>query len=224
MREHEFPKRLEDLMFNFEEYLNIFNCNVPFNKYGQFEFHLKTIEMRNSSTDALSAVKDPNFIKQLWNVLKAWGIGSRGSHLVAFSDFMASLQDTLREYQDLDVIRIDGNGNSEKHTIERICSLVDSLSIVNNKTKIVPCSKALHHIYPNLIVPMDRRYTQAFFMIDNQEFQDNQFKVLKNAIKTFMRIARSIKPEKYVGKGWNTSQTKVIDNAIIGFCLSNKIA
>ena len=48
-------------------------------------------------------------------------------------------------------------------------------------------------------------------------------KVFKEAYKVFMRIARSIEPEKYVGIGWNTSQTKVIDNAIIGYCLSNKI-
>lgn len=224
MREQEFPKRLEDLMFNFNDYLNNFHDNILFRKYGQFEFHVATIEKRKEMADALTAVSNPDFIKLLWDVLRSWGIGSRGSHLVGFAEFMASFEESLEDYIELDDMKIDENFGTEENVVKKIYSLIDSLSIVTNKTKLVPCSKALHHIFPELIVPMDRTYTQLFFMFNNQEFQNNQYTVFKQAYKTFMRIARSVKPEQYVGYGWNTSQTKVIDNAIIGYCLSNKIA
>lgn len=224
MREQEFPKRLEELMFNFEDYLSYFHDNIPFRKYGQFEYHIAAIEMRKEMSDALTAVSNPDFIKMLWDVLRSWGIGSRGSNLVRFTDFMASFGESLEDYIELDNMKIDEYIGTEEVVVKKIYSLIDSLSIVTNKTKLVPCSKALHHIFPELIVPMDRRYTQVFFMFNNQEFQDNQYEVFKQAYKTFIRIARSVKPEQYVGHGWNTSQTKVIDNAIIGYCLSKKVA
>jgi len=224
MREQEFPKRLEDLMFKFEDYLNIFHSNIPFMKYGQFEFHVAAIEKRKDMANALSAVRNPDFIKLLWSVLRSWGIGSRGSHLVGFDKFMVSFEEILEGYIELDNMKIDGNFGTEEDLIKKIYYLIDSLPIVTNKAKLVPCSKALHHIFPEMIVPIDRKYTQVFFMFNNQEFQNNQYIVFKQAYKTFMRIARSVKPEQYVGYGWNTSQTKVIDNAIIGYCLSNKVA
>ena len=46
---------------------------------------------------------------------------------------------------------------------ERLWSLVSSLGIVENNVKIVASTKALHHLLPDLIVPMDREYTGKFF-------------------------------------------------------------
>ena len=34
---------------------------------------------------------------------------------------------------------------------------------------------------------------------------------------SFVKIARSVSPERYVIDGWNSSRTKVIDNAVVGF-------
>ena len=36
----------------------------------------------------------------------------------------------------------------------------------------------------------------------------------------FCHIARMVNASQYVGTGWHTSRTKVIDNAIVGFSLS----
>ncbi len=30
-------------------------------------------------------------------------------------------------------------------------------------------------------------------------------------------------PEQYVEKGWHTSATKVIDSAIVGFCIAERL-
>ena len=39
----------------------------------------------------------------------------------------------------------------------------------------------------------------------------------------FRRVAataRTVSPQSYVGEGWNSFISKVLDNAIVGFCLS----
>jgi len=33
----------------------------------------------------------------------------------------------------------------------------------------------------------------------------------------------AVKPAGYIGQGWRTSRSKVLDNAVIGYCKLNKI-
>jgi hypothetical protein len=100
--------------------------------------------------------------------------------------------------------------------------------IVENISKLVPGTKALHHLLPDLIVPEDRAYTQRFFGYHNPEFQGqygSQKPVFVNTFVTFARIARAVDVASYVGTGqpWRTSRGKVIDNAIVGFCVAEKV-
>jgi hypothetical protein len=46
-----------------------------------------------------------------------------------------------------------------------------------------------------------------------------------HAFERFVRIARATNPERLVtGTGWRTSKTKVIDNALVGFCIDENLA
>jgi len=65
-------------------------------------------------------------------------------------------------------------------------------------------TKALHHVLAELVVPMDREYTQTFFGWHAEEFG------------AFVQIARLVNPSQYVNIGWNSSRTKVLDNALVG--------
>src|SRR5262249_6245168 len=91
--------------------------------------------------------------------------------------------------------------------------------IVDNNTRIVPGSKALHHLLPELIVPIDRAYTQTFFRWQNPRFQYEQASCFQQAFAAFAEIARRVHPVQYVSDGWNSSRTKVIDNALVGMVL-----
>jgi hypothetical protein len=102
---------------------------------------------------------------------------------------------------------------------QAVANLVSSLAIVSNKAKLVATSKALHHLLPDLIVPIDRRYTGTFFGWHVPEFQSSQRLILDVAWEAFVEIARATELERLVGSGWRTSTTKVIDNAIVGFCI-----
>jgi hypothetical protein len=96
------------------------------------------------------------------------------------------------------------------------------LEVVDNEAKLVSGSKALHHLLPELVVPIDRAYTQRFFGWQNPVFQYRQRQCFREAFSAFAEIARSVGPENFVGTGWRSSRTKIIDNALIGMLMSKK--
>jgi hypothetical protein len=63
---------------------------------------------------------------------------------------------------------------------------------------------------------MDREYTQMFLGWQNPQFQYGQRNCFTEGFNIFAQIARSVNPSQYVSKGWNSSRTKVIDNALVG--------
>jgi hypothetical protein len=93
--------------------------------------------------------------------------------------------------------------------------------VVENQAKVVAGTKTLHHLLPDLVVPMDRAWTGRFFQFHLPEWQDadSQRRIFQLAYGHFVNVARQVQPEQYVtGRGWRTSRTKIIDNALIGFC------
>ncbi len=67
---------------------------------------------------------------------------------------------------------------------------------------------------------MDRRFTGAFFRWPQAAWQTEQRQKasLQEAFPIFAQIAKETQPTQYVGGGWQTSRTKVIDNAIVAYC------
>jgi hypothetical protein len=68
---------------------------------------------------------------------------------------------------------------------------------------------------------MDRAWTGMFFQLHLPEWQDpaGQRKIFGIAYNQFAAVARRVQPQPYVtGQGWRTSRTKILDNALIGFC------
>lgn len=97
---------------------------------------------------------------------------------------------------------------------------VHSLGIVNNNAKLVAGTKTLHHVLPELVPPMDRVWTGKFFGLHNPDWHGgNQRNTFLWIYRTYRAIAIAIDPQRYVtGEGWRTSRTKIIDNAVIGYC------
>ena len=79
-------------------------------------------------------------------------------------------------------------------------------------------SKALHHVLPELVPPIDREYTLQFFY-DNKMLQRGERQTFAEIFPQFHRILQSCKDEiqRRLRSGMNTSSTKVVDNAIVGY-------
>jgi hypothetical protein len=208
--------QIEKLIAQFPRFLDIFSRNTPFSRRGQLEHHRETIARRRELGSVAKAIDDDRFIASLYRTLRAWGIGIRASSLKPRENFAGAIRSNLPAICELENMSLDDPALDVGRVGRSVWRLIDGLDIVSNTTRIVPGSKALHHLLPELVVPMDRAYTQAFFQWQNAKFQYEQDVCFVQAFAAFAETARRANPAQYVGQGWNTSLAKVIDNALVG--------
>jgi hypothetical protein len=97
--------------------------------------------------------------------------------------------------------------------------LIEGVDLVENEAKLVALTKTLHHLLPDLVVPIDRRYTGAFFGWSPARMQHGQRDLFRSAFRTFNDIARAVDLPSRSGSAWRSAPSKLIDNAIIAYCL-----
>lgn len=134
--------------------------------------------------------------------------------------FAGALQAALPRLEPLESLAIDGR-ELPGDLAGRLAELIGSLGVVENKAKLVAGTKTLHHLLPDLVPPMDRAWTGLFFQFHLPEWQDAraQRRIFELAYGHFAGVAQQVRPQRYVtGTGWRTTRTKIIDNALIGFC------
>lgn len=213
------------LVASFDQYLAYYEANPPFARAEQLANHRRTIDLRRRLGSAAAALADDNFLGSLSQTLLAWGVGSHNSVLVEPPDFRHQLRSHATEIMALDGVLIE---QADATTGDRVWRIIRSLDIVLGRrtlkptqSKLVGGSKALHHLLPELVVPIDRMYTAPFLLrIQPQHFQNpsKEAETFRIAFDGFQAIAKKVNPAQYIGRSpWNTSRTKVIDNAIVGF-------
>lgn len=211
--------RVGKLVSRFGDYVQVYDDRVPFTGE-QLAAHRQSVELRRRAGGARAAVEDKEFQASLRRTLLAWGIGRRASRLVASDDFATALCAVAPSLEALEPLMID-DGDLPGDVAGQLWSIIDSLGVVTNKAKLVAGTKTLHHLLPDLIPPMDRAWTGAFFQFHLPEWQDTagQRRIFGIAYNHFAAIAPHVHPSQYVtGIGWRTSRTKILDNALIGFC------
>lgn len=214
------PERIERVIGAFDFYLQEYDARFPFTRTGQLDHHASTIERLGSlGNDPVAALADDVFVDSLYATLRAWGIGVRGSRLRPKDDFVASLNSESAVLAVLSQRTIWEARFPEDDVDKQVWALIERLEIVQNDAKLVALTKTLHHLLPNLIVPIDRRYTGSFFGWNPGQMQYGQRKLFFEAIGTFNRMAREVDLPSRIGIGWRSAPTKLIDNAIIAYCL-----
>lgn len=216
-------QRVRGVMEQFEQCVDAYDDRVPFTRSGQYRLHRRTIDRRRAVGSVADAVADDEFTELLHTTLQAWGVGRRGSRLVDLDQFRTRLRDSLPATADLEHPAIDDTSLDVAATGIAIDELVRQLGVVENRSLVVAGTKALHHLLPDLVPPMDRAWTGAFFGWTTADPQANQSRILREAFGAFAEIARVVRPSGFVGDGWRTSTTKVLDNAIIGYCLVHEM-
>lgn len=65
------------------------------------------------------------------------------------------------------------------------------------------------------------RERELITAVADSRVPDKQREIFVSAWDTMQRVARAVDVQNYVGRHpWNTSTTKVIDNAIVGYCVA----
>jgi hypothetical protein len=216
-------KRVQQLTRSFGSYVDVFNAARLFTGPSLY-FHWKTRNLLRRHSSAADALEDDQFLESIYATLTAWGMhrmGPGNTKLVEFPEFKASLQAQAASIHRLESLCIWNIARESVAEIAaRLWDIMNELCIGVGSTKIVVGSKALHHILPALMPPIDREYTIRFFF-DSTVMNQGDERAFREIYPQLHRISvacrREIEP--HLGVGMNTSPTKVIDNAIVGYGL-----
>lgn len=187
-------------------------------------FHERAIERRQARADAASLLADTQFLETVYAVLPAWGMhrmGNQKAKVVAFDLMVASFRSMAEPIQALWQRNITAIADDEVAQVgDQVWRIIAGLQVSQSETRIVAGSKALHHVLPDLVPPIDRQYTFRFFT-GQKSVQHGEAAAFAEWFPYFCEIGRACGPEidqiKERGGLMATSSAKVIDNAIIGF-------
>lgn len=214
-------KRVTELIADFPRFLGVFEEDPAFIRSGQLESHQQTIALLRKHTTVGDALADDHYLESLRSTLNAWGIGKRASRLAEPDRFASELRNRSDDFRQLERIDLTAATVSVR---DRVWDLITTIEIVDNEARIVAMTKTLHHILPDLVPPVDRAYTGTFLRWQIPEFQNRQQEIFISAWSAIQRCARGAPVVQYVGSHpWNTSLTKVIDNAIVGYCIDKAL-
>jgi predicted nucleotidyltransferase len=210
-------ERLDRLIAHFPEYVKAFDESPPFSDE-QLQSHLHTIGLRRKTGTAAEACTDQDFLKALYSTLRLWRMDVRRAKLVPLEAFMKTFEHCRTHLSAFEGRRLDDPALNVDATATSLWDVISKLQISKSQAKLVSSTKALHHLLSDLVVPMDRKFTGAFFGWNNYAWQAAQEESFRTAFKHFVRVARATNPAQFVTTGWRSSLTKVIDNAIVGYC------
>ena len=212
--------RLEELCANFEFYLARFDELNPFTGPSVY-FHLKTLE-RLKQIGLPAAFEDKLFLEYLYATLASWGMhrmGPTGAKLVEFTDFVRTLKSQKDEIISLQNIKLTQLTKEELQPVtDKLWSILSNLKVSISETQLVAGSKTLHHLLPDLMPPIDRAHTLRFIYGYDPVYSSEEQK-FRRVFPQLWKIGvrkRDIIP-RWIGRGFHTSETKVIDNAIVGY-------
>lgn len=164
-------------------------------------------------------------LEYVYATLVAWGMnraGNRGPKMPDYGDFVLSIdkiRPQLRQWKDY---RIETMDDFDFESLMQSHDLVDACFSINasssNNTKIVSCSKVMAHLLPNLVCPMDRQYTEAFFDITQHSIDEERefFTMVMRTLRRFVtRDMNSNVVQPTAQKKFGESYPKIFDNFII---------
>ena len=231
-------EKFEEIAEKFEACLRKFEAIDPFNDDRDRGFdaqpqswvnHQRTLLLREQLQTGAAAVRDPSFVSSLRSTLRSWSIWGQGAkehRQVPFEDALKHLEDG-----ELEELSIDQLSHEEARKVgERLWVIIDRGELTWSRRydrpcmgQVVPYTKALHHVYPGLVPPMDTANTSR--VITGITNPPNQLFV--DAFCLFRDLAMTVRPRRYVTKDWrepgyrpdkwHTTPAKVLDNALIGY-------
>ena len=215
MKKVELDRQVDDLCENYDTYLAEFNGAPPFTDW-QWSCHKETIALRNDLGGTAKSIDSDEYLRSLYSTLVAWGMDNKGAKLQPYDKFAES----VRKYKPgITALERVGAAQIDADIAGKMWRIIGGMQLSQTQSQTVTGAKALHHLLPQLLPPIDRGYTRPFFRYYSPQFQYNQEGAFMRMLSYFAQIARRVDLGRYVGTAqWATSESKLIDNAIIGYC------
>lgn len=220
--------RVADLCATFTECLDRFEVASRFTGPSRY-FHQKTIAIRSTHGSISTLFDDERFLEYLYATLTAWGLhrmGPGNTRLQELEAIQTSFKAHAAAIDQLAGLSLGACAEGQVQVVARaLWNVVASLQVSVADARIVANSKALHHVLPDLVPPMDREYTFSFFY-GRPTLSIDEGEAFREMFCHLDRIARRNLSHigSRVGHGWHTGHSKVVDNAIVGFMIKNRLS
>jgi hypothetical protein len=221
-------------MARFSYYLDRFDESRLFTGPSLY-FHLRTLQIRRQHIECVgqieSCLDSEAFFESLYATLTAWGLhrmGNTNTKLAELPEIVDSFERNRANIRQLEKLELGKLTAAQlPGTQSRVWSLIEDLRIGIGKAKLVAGSKALHHVLPQLVPPIDRHYTITFFFFGPNAIQGrgNEKEAFDLMYPVYNEVLQSCAAEiagRLNCRPWNTSSTKLVDNAIVGYMLSQR--
>ena len=160
------------------------------------------------------------FIELVYVTLSAWNMNSRGARLSNFESFKNSIKSHKKDICELEEFTLIDATNNKDQILTILKRIFYSIELVDNgKPLLVTFSKAMHFYLPNLIVPIDRKYTLNFFYgnININKKMDLQWKKFVSIFEQMAEFAKELQVDEIKNNRWSKNIPKIIDNLVIGY-------
>lgn len=167
----------------------------------------------------------------IYDILRDWGINrAKPIGREEFIEMMvktdiSALLDTLKDFN-----LNDFNGKNSKNIISNLSKLFNRIKLTHCSTKLVFFSKALHLYLPELIIPMDRKYTMAYLeeasLLNKKNIEKEldvcvaYHKLMAILFKNYRTELSKFQLVNDTDKKWPI--TKLLDHAVIGCAIYEK--
>lgn len=218
---------VEALVSTFDDAVRRFEASNAFPGPSLY-FHEQAITRRRKASSIDQLLDDDRFWEYVYAVLPAWGMHRMGAQAAKVGEFHAMVdsfgaqRDALAELFEQRLTLVESGDRSD--LAESIWNVIANLSVSTSRTRIVAGSKALHHVLPDLVAPIDRQYTFRFFTGQKNIAHGGRAAFLEwfpllceVADRCRRQIEEALQREGFMA----TSEAKVVDNAIIGFMQAN---
>lgn len=210
----------------FFEYVEIFIGNQNFTG-PSVHFHLRSVEEYRTRQDYSNLIKDVTYIEKIYGTLATWGMhrmGPKGAKMGSFNKFYQSVINSTQILEKLNIYQLYNLSDDQIDSISNLLlEAFRTIKVMETQSQLVGNSKALHHLLPDLIPPIDRQYTLNFFYGRPSYQNKNEEAIFLQTFREFWNICQvlDLKENDYFNYGtFSTSIPKLIDNAIIGFVRS----
>ena len=158
----------------------------------------------------------------IYDILVNWGLARLGKNACPKNSFQSSIKTVSTALNTLQKFSLTDFLNSSKLPIiqQSINDIFNNLKLANTKNISVYYSKALHLFLPNLIIPMDNKYTlkymhkSSFDLNTLMEYHIQMANLYCSYLPLFSRLQVSITTPNC---SYTYPITKLLDNMVIGY-------
>jgi len=151
-------------------------------------------------------------------------MGNGGPKMQSFDTFRQSielLKDKIAEAQNFDFREMNG------HKWALLKDIFERINVMASGTTLVGNSKVMHHMLPNVVPPIDRKYTLSYLRGNTnvKNDLDYEWQLMKDIVSDFFIPVGSDREFKskagdWIARQdeypWDTSVLKIVDNLVIG--------